>query len=169
MSTSALSALLYSALALPPTKRKLCRRGYETFSSRSSLSFSLFSFAPLSFRSCSSNVLPLSSLVIEPGKAVWVVYLDIVCLNYDGGILDAAVLASVGALKNREPLFHPLLPALSLLTVPISHSCRPSSNLRHRHAASSLRARFGDFARFADTTRRRTVQCHFRRLQRVRF
>ncbi|GAA6000741.1 hypothetical protein JCM10207_004634 [Rhodosporidiobolus poonsookiae] len=47
-----------------------------------------------------SNVLPLSSLVIEPGKAVWVVYLDVVCLNYDGGILDAAVLAAVGALRN---------------------------------------------------------------------
>ncbi|GAA5850955.1 hypothetical protein JCM8547_009141 [Rhodosporidiobolus lusitaniae] len=47
-----------------------------------------------------SNVLPLSSLVIEPGKAVWVVYLDVVCLNYDGGILDAAVLSAVGALKN---------------------------------------------------------------------
>ncbi|GAA5826297.1 hypothetical protein JCM11251_007246 [Rhodosporidiobolus azoricus] len=47
-----------------------------------------------------SNIIPLSSLVIEPGKAVWVVYLDVVCLNYDGGILDAAVLAAVGALKN---------------------------------------------------------------------
>ncbi|GAA6030178.1 hypothetical protein JCM8097_009300 [Rhodosporidiobolus ruineniae] len=47
-----------------------------------------------------SNILPISSLVIEPGKAVWVVYLDIVCLNYDGGVLDAAVLAAVGALKN---------------------------------------------------------------------
>jgi exosome complex RNA-binding protein Rrp42 (RNase PH superfamily) len=49
----------------------------------------------------SSNVLPLSSLVIEPGKAAWVVYLDIVCLNYDGGVLDAAVLAAVAALRNR--------------------------------------------------------------------
>lgn len=49
----------------------------------------------------SSNVLPLSSLVIEPGKAAWVVYLDLVCLNYDGGVLDAAVLAAVAALRNR--------------------------------------------------------------------
>ncbi|GAA6004127.1 exosome complex component RRP43 [Rhodotorula paludigena] len=48
----------------------------------------------------SSTVLPLSSLVIEPGKAAWVVYIDVVCLNYDGGVLDAAVLAAVGALKN---------------------------------------------------------------------
>ncbi|KWU45644.1 hypothetical protein RHOSPDRAFT_32566 [Rhodotorula sp. JG-1b] len=49
-----------------------------------------------------SNVLPLSSLVIEPGKAAWVVYLDLVCLNYDGGVLDAAVLAAVAALRNLK-------------------------------------------------------------------
>ncbi|GAA5876042.1 hypothetical protein JCM1840_002755 [Sporobolomyces johnsonii] len=48
----------------------------------------------------SSNIVPLSSLIIEPGKAAFVVYLDVVCLNYDGGVLDAAVLACVGALKN---------------------------------------------------------------------
>ncbi|GAA5927549.1 hypothetical protein JCM1841_002337 [Sporobolomyces salmonicolor] len=48
----------------------------------------------------SSNVVPLSSLIIEPGKAAFVVYLDVVCLNYDGGVLDAAVLACVGALKS---------------------------------------------------------------------
>ncbi|ORY61172.1 ribosomal protein S5 domain 2-type protein [Leucosporidium creatinivorum] len=47
-----------------------------------------------------SNVLPLASLIIEPAKAAFVVYLDVVCLNFDGGILDAAVLACVGALKN---------------------------------------------------------------------
>lgn len=39
--------------------------------------------------------------MIEPGKAAWVVYLDLVCLNYDGGVLDAAVLAAVAALRNR--------------------------------------------------------------------
>ncbi|GAA6064156.1 hypothetical protein JCM10212_004737 [Sporobolomyces blumeae] len=48
----------------------------------------------------SSNVVPLESLVIEPGKAAFVVYLDLVCLNYDGGALDAAVLAAVQALKH---------------------------------------------------------------------
>lgn len=55
----------------------------------------------MTVRMRSSNILPLSSLVIEPGKAVWVVYIDVVCLNYDGGVLDAAVLAAVGALRNR--------------------------------------------------------------------
>ncbi|GAA5846385.1 hypothetical protein JCM3766R1_001179 [Sporobolomyces carnicolor] len=48
----------------------------------------------------SSNVVPLESLCIERGKSAFVVYLDLVCLNYDGGVLDAAVLACVGALKS---------------------------------------------------------------------
>lgn len=48
-----------------------------------------------------SNVVPLESLCIERGKSAFVVYLDLVCLNYDGGVLDAAVLACVGALKSR--------------------------------------------------------------------
>ena len=49
-----------------------------------------------------SDVLPLASLLIEPGKAAFVVYLDVVCLNFDGGVLDAAVLACVGALRTRQ-------------------------------------------------------------------
>lgn len=47
----------------------------------------------------SSNVLPLSSLLIQPSKAAFVVYLDVVCLNFDGGVLDAAVIACVAALR----------------------------------------------------------------------
>ncbi|KAI9299273.1 ribosomal protein S5 domain 2-type protein [Cunninghamella echinulata] len=47
-----------------------------------------------------SNILPLTNLCIEEGKAVWVLYADIVCLNYDGNILDASLLALVAALKH---------------------------------------------------------------------
>lgn len=31
---------------------------------------------------------------------VWYLYVDIYCLNYDGNILDASLLALVAALKN---------------------------------------------------------------------
>ncbi|GAA5879274.1 hypothetical protein JCM16303_003146 [Sporobolomyces ruberrimus] len=48
----------------------------------------------------SSNLVSLESLCIAPGRSAFVVYLDLVCLNYDGGVLDAAVLACVGALKS---------------------------------------------------------------------
>ncbi|KAF9554515.1 hypothetical protein CPC08DRAFT_696646 [Agrocybe pediades] len=47
-----------------------------------------------------SNFLPLSSLVIHPGKAVWVIYVDATCINYDGNAFDATLLAMVAALKN---------------------------------------------------------------------
>ncbi|KAG2226974.1 hypothetical protein INT45_006381 [Circinella minor] len=46
-----------------------------------------------------SNIFPLESLCIEQGKAVWVLYADIVCLNYDGNILDASLLALTAALS----------------------------------------------------------------------
>ncbi|KAK8850343.1 hypothetical protein IAR55_004261 [Kwoniella newhampshirensis] len=50
----------------------------------------------------SSRTLPLSSLIIAPGKAAWVIYIDVVCINYDGNAFDAAVLAVMTALKNAR-------------------------------------------------------------------
>jgi exosome complex component RRP43 len=47
-----------------------------------------------------SELVPLSRLLIEPAKAAWVLYVDVVCINHGGNILDAAVLAVVAALRN---------------------------------------------------------------------
>ena len=49
-----------------------------------------------------SQVVDLKSLCIVPGKAVWVLYLDVVCINFDGNAFDAAVLAVVAALRDSE-------------------------------------------------------------------
>ncbi|KAJ3064008.1 hypothetical protein HDU98_000232 [Podochytrium sp. JEL0797] len=57
----------------------------------------LFSYA---FRS--NNILDLESLCIEPAKAVWVLYADIVFLNYEGNALDAALLAFTAALRDAK-------------------------------------------------------------------
>ncbi|KAI8145725.1 exosome component 8-like protein [Fennellomyces sp. T-0311] len=46
-----------------------------------------------------SDIFPLESLCIDEGKAVWALYADMVCLNYDGNILDASLLAVVAALS----------------------------------------------------------------------
>ncbi|KAF9035906.1 ribosomal protein S5 domain 2-type protein [Panaeolus papilionaceus] len=57
-----------------------------------------------------SNILPLTSLCIHPGKAVWTLYVDATCINYNGNAFDAALLAMVLALKNTklpEPLYNP--------------------------------------------------------------
>ncbi|KAG8758353.1 hypothetical protein FRC14_000195 [Serendipita sp. 396] len=49
-----------------------------------------------------SGVLPPESLCIQPGKAVWVLYIDAICINYDGNALDATLLAMMLALTNTR-------------------------------------------------------------------
>ncbi|KZT70290.1 hypothetical protein DAEQUDRAFT_744783 [Daedalea quercina L-15889] len=49
-----------------------------------------------------SGVIPTKSLCIEPGKAIWVLYVDATCINYDGNAFDATLLAMVAALKNTR-------------------------------------------------------------------
>ncbi|KAF5387939.1 hypothetical protein D9615_000785 [Tricholomella constricta] len=49
-----------------------------------------------------SAILPLASLCIHPAKAAWVLYVDATCINYDGNVFDATLLAMVAALKNTR-------------------------------------------------------------------
>lgn len=49
-----------------------------------------------------SGILPLESLCIQPNKAVWVLYVDATCINYDGNAFDATLLAMVAALQNTR-------------------------------------------------------------------
>ncbi|KAJ7534813.1 hypothetical protein O6H91_12G004700 [Diphasiastrum complanatum] len=50
----------------------------------------------------SSELVDLHELSIAPGKAAWMAYLDIYCLDADGSLLDAALLASVSALAHLQ-------------------------------------------------------------------
>ncbi len=47
-----------------------------------------------------SKMIDLESLVLVPGKLVYVVYIDIYVLDYGGNLIDASVLAAVKALEN---------------------------------------------------------------------
>ncbi|KDQ64066.1 hypothetical protein JAAARDRAFT_166025 [Jaapia argillacea MUCL 33604] len=49
-----------------------------------------------------AGVLDLTSLCIQSGKSVWVLYVDAVCINYDGNAFDATLIAMVAALKNTR-------------------------------------------------------------------
>lgn len=62
----------------------------------------------------SSRTLSPKSLIIAPGKAAWVIYIDVVCINYDGNAYDAAVLAVMAALRNSEYLHGNSLQAVRL-------------------------------------------------------
>ncbi|EJD01703.1 uncharacterized protein FOMMEDRAFT_88508 [Fomitiporia mediterranea MF3/22] len=50
----------------------------------------------------SSETVSLPSLCIHPRKAVWVLYVDATCINFDGNVFDAALLAMIAALKNTR-------------------------------------------------------------------
>ncbi|KAK7696075.1 hypothetical protein QCA50_000717 [Cerrena zonata] len=50
----------------------------------------------------SSGIITPMSLCIEPGKSVWVLYVDAICINYDGNAFDAALLAMVAALRDTR-------------------------------------------------------------------
>ncbi|KTW32058.1 uncharacterized protein T551_00740 [Pneumocystis jirovecii RU7] len=49
-----------------------------------------------------SNILPLSSLLISEYKAAWVLYVDLICLNYDGNAMDVAWIALISALETTK-------------------------------------------------------------------
>jgi exosome complex RNA-binding protein Rrp42 (RNase PH superfamily) len=72
----------------------------------------------------SASVIPLSSLVIEPDKAAWVLYIDATCINYDGNVFDAALIAMVAALRNSAylGLRHQLELVLSFIPSQITES-----------------------------------------------
>eukprot|EP00808_Paulinella_micropora_P019448 g41932.t1 len=56
----------------------------------------------------STRAIELSELCVETGKAVWVIYADVVCLNCDGNLRDASLLAVLAALRDLR------LPAVRL-------------------------------------------------------
>ncbi|KAJ6658270.1 hypothetical protein lerEdw1_020542 [Lerista edwardsae] len=55
-----------------------------------------------------SQVIMKEDLCIVSGKLAWVLYCDIICLDYDGNLLDASMCAFVAALKNVQ------LPAVTI-------------------------------------------------------
>ncbi|MEM2972345.1 MAG: exosome complex protein Rrp42 [Candidatus Bathyarchaeia archaeon] len=49
-----------------------------------------------------SKAIELEKLCIEPGKKVFVVFVDIYVLNHDGNLIDASALAALAALLNTK-------------------------------------------------------------------
>lgn len=85
---------LVISVELPP----LCSPNFQTWKAAEDVNLALTSF--ISNILSSTGMLDLKELCIESGRAIWVLYVDIVCLNHDGNVLDAALLATVVALRN---------------------------------------------------------------------
>lgn len=75
-----------------------------------------------------SGVLSTSSLCIERGKSVWVLYIDATCINYDGNAFDATLIAMVAALKNST--IFPLAPSCTPMFISIFRVTQPNSPKR---------------------------------------
>lgn len=57
-----------------------------------------------------SSALDLKDLCIYRGKLVWVLYCDILCLNYNGSVIDVCTGAAIAALKTCKLYVCMLLP-----------------------------------------------------------
>jgi len=62
-----------------------------------------------------SEVIELDKLCIEPGEKVWIVFIDIHIIDYDGNLFDAASLAALAALMTTKVPVERLKPALEKL------------------------------------------------------
>ncbi len=49
-----------------------------------------------------SKAIDLAKLCIEPGKKVFIVFIDVYVLNYDGNLIDTSALAALAALLNTK-------------------------------------------------------------------
>jgi len=62
-----------------------------------------------------SGVIELDKLCIEPGEKVWIVFIDIHIIDFDGNLFDAASLAALAALMTTKVPVERLKPALEKL------------------------------------------------------
>ncbi|KAM9333014.1 exosome complex component RRP43 [Pholidichthys leucotaenia] len=97
----------------------------------------------------SSEVIKTEDLCIERGKLCWVLYCDLMCLDYDGNILDACIIALLAALKNAQ------LPEVTI----DKEMCTPKVNLEkrrglhiHKHPVSASFCVFDDSILIVDPT-----------------
>ncbi|XP_038134735.1 exosome complex component RRP43 [Cyprinodon tularosa] len=97
----------------------------------------------------SSDLIKTEDLCIERGKLCWVLYCDIMCLDYDGNILDACIIALLAALKNTQ------LPEVAVN----KETCLPEVDLEkrqrlriHRHPVGASFCVFDDSILIVDPT-----------------
>ncbi|XP_064636939.1 exosome complex component RRP43-like [Lineus longissimus] len=96
-----------------------------------------------------SKCLCAEDLCILKGKLVWVLYCDLLCLNYDGNILDACLIALMAALKTTT------LPETTVDEETEKVQTFPGKRkqlLIHHHPISTSFAVFDDEIIFTDPT-----------------
>uniref|UniRef100_A0A671WR26 Ribosomal RNA-processing protein 43 n=1 Tax=Sparus aurata TaxID=8175 RepID=A0A671WR26_SPAAU len=95
----------------------------------------------------SSEVIQTEDLCIERGKLCWVLYCDLMCLDYDGNLLDACTIALLAALKNTK------LPEVTISTETPEVNLAKTRGLHiHKHPVSASFCVFDDSILIVDPT-----------------
>eukprot|EP00051_Salpingoeca_urceolata_P029560 m.490271 g.490271 ORF g.490271 m.490271 type:complete len:290 (+) comp27741_c0_seq1:33-902(+) len=90
------------------------------------------------------GVFDVRQLCISPGKLSWVLYLDVYCINYDGNVTDACMLAAYAALRNvRLPVLSEFDPEGGSLPTAVAGT----KGVPLKLGAPALTASFGLFER----------------------
>ncbi|KAM5180566.1 exosome complex component RRP43 [Mantella aurantiaca] len=96
-----------------------------------------------------SQIILKEDLCIEHGKLAWVLYCDLICLDYGGNLLDTCVCALVAALRNARLPFVKINEETGLAQVTLSTR---SALKIHKHPISTSFAIFDDKQILVDPT-----------------
>ncbi|XP_062869654.1 exosome complex component RRP43 [Trichomycterus rosablanca] len=96
-----------------------------------------------------SNIIKKEDLCIEKSKLCWVLYCDIMCLDYDGNLLDACLIALLAALKNTRLPKVTINKETDLAEVDMQHKKHLQIN---KHPVASSFAVFDDTVIIVDPT-----------------
>ncbi|MEM1541498.1 MAG: exosome complex protein Rrp42 [Ignisphaera sp.] len=89
-----------------------------------------------------SRAVALDKLCIIPGKKVWIIWLDIYILDYDGNLVDASMLASMAALLNTYIPYYEVDEVQGL--VKIDKSKKHSSMPINKHVVTVTISKIGE-------------------------
>ncbi|KAM9319477.1 exosome complex component RRP43 [Gastrophryne carolinensis] len=96
-----------------------------------------------------SQMISKEDLCIENGKLAWVLYCDLICLDYDGNLLDACTCALLAALRNAQLPSVKINEETGLAQVTMSKS---NALKIHKHPLSTSFAIFDDVHFLVDPT-----------------
>ncbi|XP_072514205.1 exosome complex component RRP43 [Salminus brasiliensis] len=96
-----------------------------------------------------SKIIKKEDLCIEKSKLCWVLYCDIMCLDYDGNVLDACIITLLAALKNTQIPKVTINKETDLAEVDLQHKRHLQIN---KHPVASSFAVFDDTVIIVDPT-----------------
>lgn len=80
-----------------------------------------------------SNCIDMEKLCIKEGEKVWIVYIDVHVLDYDGNLIDAGAIGAIAALKTAMLPMSMVTPGAESVPLPVSHVPIPCTAAKFGH------------------------------------